>query len=141
MKKTLAMLLGVFLLIACKSHQVNDESANDGIMTAVNQVLEEIKGRGMQMLSVVSGATMIQDLRPSSLACNTIRRWLSRNMLAAPPTPRASWPMTRRFATSVRWCGHRPIRWTLDRILADFCGYRPIRWTLDRTRAVANSQN
>ncbi len=46
MKKTLALLLGGLLLIACKSHHVHEEPVNnDDTMTAVNQVLEELKGR------------------------------------------------------------------------------------------------
>ena len=45
MKKTLAMLLGALLLIACKSQHVNDEPAKYDTMTDVNLVLEELKGR------------------------------------------------------------------------------------------------
>ena len=45
MKKIPAMFLGVLLLIACKSHCVNVEPAHYDTMTAVNQVLEELKGR------------------------------------------------------------------------------------------------
>jgi len=45
MKKTLAMLLGGLLLFACKSPQVHVEPDNYDTVTAVNQVLEELKGR------------------------------------------------------------------------------------------------
>ena len=45
MKKTLAMLLGALLLIACKSQHVDDEPAKYDTMTDVNLVLEELKGR------------------------------------------------------------------------------------------------
>ena len=42
--KTFAVLLGVLLLMACKSHHVHVEPDNCDMMTAVNQVLEELKG-------------------------------------------------------------------------------------------------
>ena len=45
MKKTLAMLLGALLLIACKSQHVDDEPAKYDTLTDVNLVLEELKGR------------------------------------------------------------------------------------------------
>ena len=45
MKKTLAMLLGGLLLIACKSQHVRVEPVDCDTSAAVNQVLEELKGR------------------------------------------------------------------------------------------------
>ena len=45
MKKTLVLLLGVLLLVACKNRPVIVEPAHRDTMTAVNQVLEELKGR------------------------------------------------------------------------------------------------
>lgn len=38
MKKTLFILFGALVMIACKSHHVNVEPANCDTMTAVNQV-------------------------------------------------------------------------------------------------------
>ncbi len=45
MKKTLAMLLGILLLVACKSHTAIVEPADGDTMADVNLVLEELKGR------------------------------------------------------------------------------------------------
>ena len=45
MKKTLAMLLGALLLIACRSQHGNDGPAKYDTLTDVNLVLEELKGR------------------------------------------------------------------------------------------------
>ena len=44
-KKMLALLFGVLLLISCKNHNVHVKPAHCDTMTAVNQVLEELKGR------------------------------------------------------------------------------------------------
>ena len=41
----LALLFGVLLLISCKNHNVHVKPAHCDTMTAVNQVLEELKGR------------------------------------------------------------------------------------------------
>ena len=45
MKKMLAILFGALLLTACKGHSFNVEPANCDTRIAVNQVLEELKGR------------------------------------------------------------------------------------------------
>ena len=45
MKKTLALLGGLLLLFACKSRPAHVEPSNEDTSAAVNQVMEELKGR------------------------------------------------------------------------------------------------
>ncbi len=68
MKKILAVLFGVLLLTACESRKSNLEPADIDTMTAVNQVLEQLKGRDV-VLFVADKDEISPDEVPFPVVC------------------------------------------------------------------------